>query len=313
MADVNTIDYSSLDKSIKPRSKAVTLKNDVAKEIWDVFLLTNNLDINTKLNKGRIATRNRNLNEFANNVETASEWVKTKFLLSMDYLITHNLISTKQISSLKLNELRNEKSADQKLNKIISDFRKNLSNSDKLSLDRSVSEWLINLAKESERSDILWERVRELEQQNADLQADVDAMSAGFNRLEKDAFSRWSFRNIQRVANAINKLNENKNGLSQEEITRRVLWQADKFVFRWDSKSRRIFKSFRRMDVNKQYNKVVDKLNKKLQSAKPSELLAIRRIQIEVNKAHDNYLKEVKVDTKRDNVRKVNFAVANAA
>lgn len=67
------------------------------------------------------------------------------------------------------------------------------------------------------------------------------------------------------------------------------------------------------MDVNKQYNKVVDKLNKKLPSAKPNELLAIRRIQIEINKAHDNYINEIRKDTKRNNIRNVNFGVANAA
>ena len=309
----NTIDYSSLEGSLKPKSKSVTLKNDVAKEIWNIFLQSNNLDVDTNLNNGKIARRNRTLNQFANNVENASEWVKTRFVLAVDYLISHNLINAKQISSLKLSQLSREESADKRLNKIIDEFRKNLSNSDRLSLDKSVAEWLINLSNESERSDKLGERVRELEQENSDLQADVDAMSAWFERLEKDALSRWSFRNMQRVANSIHKINENKKWLPQEEVTRRVLWQADKFVFWWSTKSRRIFKSFKRMDVNKQYNKVVDKLNKKLPSAKPNELLAIRRIQIEINKAHDNYINEIRKDTKRNNIRNVNFGVANAA
>ena len=67
------------------------------------------------------------------------------------------------------------------------------------------------------------------------------------------------------------------------------------------------------MDVNKQYNKVSDKMAEKLKSAKGNEFLAIRRIQIEVNKAHDNYINEIKSDTKRSNIRNINSAMAKAA
>ena len=67
------------------------------------------------------------------------------------------------------------------------------------------------------------------------------------------------------------------------------------------------------MDVNKQYNKVSDMLDNKLKSAKPREMIAIRRIQIEVNKAHTNYINEISKEIKSSNVRKVNFAMASAA
>ena len=55
-----------------------------------------------------------------------------------------------------------------------------------------------------------------------------------------------------------------------------------------------------------------EKLNEKLQSAKGQDWLNIRRIQLEVNKAHDNYLAEIPEDTKKANLRKIDLAMGNS-
>ena len=233
----------------------------------------------------------------------------------------HKLLKTEKIKSLHLTELGKDLNSedsesnvgDKRLQKILDELTKDMPESAKLALDKHVNMELLNLNTKGKNAEELEWKVNELEQENKALQADLDAVNAGFEVMERDSRSRWSLRNTERVANAIHKLNENKNRLSQEEITRRVLRQADKFVFRWDTKTRRVFKHFNRMDVNKQYNKVSDKMDKKLKSAKGKELLTIRRIQIEVNKAHNNYINEIRKETKRSNVRKVNFAMANAA
>lgn len=317
---VNTIDYSSLNRSLKPKSPALTLKDNIVEEIWKVFLQTNNLSVDNNLNKGKVERRNSSINEFASNIEAASEWVKTEFILTVDYLVTHKLLNSEKIRSLKLRQLKWEWTADEKLNKIMDEFKSSLSEKDRLALDKNVAEWIINLSKENKKADELWEEVNELKQENNDLQTENAALEVGFENMVKDATSRWSFSNIKRLTNAIIKIKlegegkwKKKEKLSQEEVTRRILWQADKFVFWWGTKSKRVFKSFKRMDVNEQYNRIHDKLDKMKATAKPSELPFIKYIQDEVNKAHTNYINEISMKTKKLNARKFNEAMLSAA
>ena len=318
----NTIDYSSLNTSLKPKNWNMgEIKKNTVETIGKLFLVSNRLEVSDSMNKKKIDRRNEKLNQFANNIEKASDWMKSNFIITINYLLDNKLLKTETIKSLHLTELEKNLDSetsgsnveDKKLQKILDELTNNMPESAKLALDKHVNMELLNLNRESQNAEELWKKVKELEQENADLKTDLDAMNSGFEMMERDSRSRWSFRNTERVANAIHKLNENKGWLSQEKITRMVLWQADKFVPWWDVKSRRVFKRFNRMDVNKQYNKVSDKMDEKLKSAKGKEFLAIRRIQIEVNKAHDNYINEIKSDTKRSNIRNINSAMAKAA
>ena len=310
----NTIDYSRLNSSLAPRNwNMKEIKQNTVEAIGKLFLASNRMDITDDMGRDKVDRRNSRLNQFADSIEKVSDWMKSNFILTIDYLVKNKLLKAEKVKSLNLKELEKESNdEDGKLQKILDELTKDLPEATKLKLDKHVSMELLNLANETRNSSELSNRVDELEKENEALKADADASSAALEILEHDALNRWSFRNTERVANAIQKLNENKE-LSQEDITRRVLWQADKFVFWWDSKSRRVFKHFNRMDVNKQYKKVSEKLDKKRASAKGKELIAIRRIQMEVNKAHDNYMKEISYNTKRNNVKRVNFDIAKAA
>ena len=318
----NTIDYSKLNSSLAPRNwNMKEIKQNTVEAIGKLFLASNRMEITDDMKRDKVDRRNSRLNQFADSIEKVSDWMKSNFILTIDYLVKNKLMKSEKIKSLNIRELekntsnedeKNTSNEDEKLQKILDELTKDLPEATKLELNKHVSMELLNLSNATRNSNELSGRVKELEDENEALKADADASSAALEILEKDALNRWSFRNTERVANAIHKLNSNKE-LSQDEITRRVLWQADKFVFWWDSKSRRMFKHFNRMDVNKQYKKVTEKLDKKLGSAKGKELIAIRRIQIDVNKAHDNYINEISGKAKRDNVKRVNLSMAKAA
>ena len=78
-----------------------------------VFLETNGFD------SKKYSTKTNKLNQFSRNVEWASEWMKSNFILAVNYLFEKELIKTEKIKSLKLKVLEDEnKSADEKLSNI---------------------------------------------------------------------------------------------------------------------------------------------------------------------------------------------------
>jgi hypothetical protein len=103
---VNTIDLTPLNNSLKPKTGAVTLRDNILEALSNVFLQTNNLGVDGKLNKRKVETRNTSISEFASNIETASEATKTNFILTVDYLVTHKLLNAGKIGSLKLRQLK---------------------------------------------------------------------------------------------------------------------------------------------------------------------------------------------------------------
>ena len=193
--DQEKINYSKLNHSLWSKRKAIP--EESSKKIWEIFLRTNKFD---KLKKNK--TQNEKLDRFSNSIENASEWVKTKFVLTVDYLTKNSLIKSDQIKSLNLKKLEDpNKTTDQKLESIIKDLRSELSDADKLKLDQSVSEWLLDLAKESESANELWKRVKELEIENQNLQTDLEASEAANKVAEETVLSRRSTNGNIRIWN----------------------------------------------------------------------------------------------------------------
>ena len=67
------------------------------------------------------------------------------------------------------------------------------------------------------------------------------------------------------------------------------------------------------MDINSQYNKVSQKLIERISKAKDKEKIAIRQIMNDINKAHDDYIHEISDEQKKENLFKINSAMANAS
>lgn len=313
----NVIDYSNLNKSLQPKRKIDNVKEDVAKAIWEVFLQSNNLKIEEGMNAGRIKRRNDRINEFANKTAEASEWAKSEFVLTVNYLLENNLMTTEKIKSLNLKSLNNDEiTPDKKLSNILDELTKWLKEPDKLKLNQHVSKWLLNLSKEANNADKLWERITDLEQQNSDLKGELDALDAVNEVSERAVLTRRSMNNMIRVWNSIKNINDS----SLDPITkaRKVLWQANSFA---------IFGSWKRFDwvynklplkfdLNKEYKDTVDKLKEKMdKSSNDGEKVAIRYIMKHVNKSYEDYIKATTIsdNERKSNMRQINEKMVKAA
>ena len=304
----NQLDYSNLNTSLQPKRKINSIKTDVTKQIWDIFLKSNNFD--TRKSE---SIRNNKLNEFASNIENGSEWMKAKFAFTIDYLFKNNLLKSDNIKSLKIKELSDQsKSTDDKLWNILKELTKDLSESDKLKIDQKVSEWLLNLSEESRNAGELGEKISDLEQQNSDLKNELDALDAVSEIAETAVLKRRSRNNMIRVWNSIKNINE--SGLDAETKARKVLWQANSFAlfgswkrFDW------INKLPKKIDINKEYNEAVNRLKDKMNnSTNNREKVAIRYIMRNINKAYEDYIKatNISVEDRKQNMRDINTAMA---
>lgn len=308
MSSKEKIDYNKLNHSLWSKRKKIS--EESSKQIREIFSRTNKLN-NLKLDK----TKNDRLNRFSNSIENASEWIKTRFVLTIDYLTKNGLIKVNEIKSLNLKKLEDpNKKADQKLESIIKELISGLSEENKLKLDQSVSEWLLDLAKESESANELWKRVKELENENQNLQNDLEASEATNEIAEKTVLSRRSTNNNIRIWNAIKKLNEDDT-LDAETKARKILWQANKYVFWWNKSRRKYFGSIKKMDIKDTYSKVAEHIKKSMWTASTKEKVALRYIMKQVNIAYENYIKALNnnENERKQNMRDVNNAMANAA
>ena len=310
MSSKEKIDYNKLNHSLWSKRRKVS--EESSKQIWEIFLKTNKFD-KLKMNK----TKNEKLNRFSNSIESASEWIKTKFALTVDYLTKNGLIKSYEIKSLNLRNLEDpNKTTDQKLGNIIKELRSWLSDDDKLKLDQNVSEWLLDLAKESESANELWEKIKELESENQNLQSELEATEAANEVAEKTVLSRRSASNNIRIWNAIKKINEDDT-LDAETKARKILWQANKYVFWWNKSRRKYFGSIKKMDVRDTYFKVVEHIQKSMSDKKTSsrEKVALRYIMRQINTAYKNYIEATTIseDVRKQNMRDVNNALASAA
>ena len=307
MSNPNTIDYSNLNKSLQPKRRDI-IATDTAKAIWDVFLRSNGFD------SRKDSVKTNKLNQFSSSIEGASEWMKSNFILAVNYLSKNNLIKTEKIKSLKLKVLEDEKkSADEKLSNILDELTQGLSEADRLKLDQDVSKWLLNLSKESRKSDELWAKIIDLKQENSDLKDELNAMDAVSEVAEKAVLRRRSKYKMIRIWNSIKNIIE--SSLDPETKARKVLWQANSFA---------IFGSWKRFDwiynklplkfdVNKEYTKAVNKLKKGMnESTNDGEKVAIRYIMRQVNKAYKDYIDATNISesARTQNMRDINRAMA---
>ena len=259
MSHPNTIDYSSLNKGLNLKWKKLKdITKKVSEDIWKVFL-----DTNPNKKHWWDKEKNKKLDRFSNSIEWASEWAKANFILNIDYLSKNNLIKVDKIKSLKLRVLEDDsKNADDKLENILAELTKDLSESDKLKLNQHVSKWLLNLSREADSADKLWEKITDLEQQNSDLKIELDALDTVSEVSERAVLTRRSKYKMIRVWNSIK--NINNSSLNPETKARKVLWQANSFTIfgsgkRFDWIYNKIPLKF---DINKEYTKTVDKLKK---------------------------------------------------
>ena len=303
----NTIDYSRLNMSIQ--SKRVKITEATAQQIWEVFLRSNGLDTRKRDN-----SKTEKLNRFASSIESASDWVKTRFAITVNYLVTNGLISKDQIKSLKLRRLEDSTSADKKLQLIMNELKDKLSPENKQKLEQHTSEYLLNIANESETADELWKKINDLKTENQDLKDELDASEAMNEIVEKTILSRRSTSNTIRMWNAIRKINEDTS-LDPVEKACRVLWQANKYVFWWNKRRRKYFGNIKNMNVNKAYFNAVDSIKKSIATAEWKEKVALRYIMKQVNKAYENYIKHTNIseDIRKGNQRVVDSELAKAA
>lgn len=303
----NTIDYSRLNMGIQ--SKRVKITEATAQQIWEVFLRSNGLDTRKRDN-----SKTEKLNRFASSIESASDWVKTRFAITVNYLVTNGLISKDQIKSLKLRRLEDSTSADKKLQLIMNELKDKLSPENKQKLEQHTSEYLLNIANESETADELWKKINDLKTENQDLKDELDASEAMNEIVEKTILSRRSTSNTIRMWNAIRKINENTS-LDPVEKACRVLRQANKYVFWWNKRRRKYFGNIKNMNVNKAYFNAVDSIKKSIATAEWKEKVALRYIMKQVNKAYENYIKHTNIseDIRKGNQRVVDSELAKAA
>ena len=303
----NTIDYSRLNMSIQ--SKRVKITEATAQQIWEVFLRSNGLDTRKRDN-----SKTEKLNRFASSIESASDWVKTRFAITVNYLVTNGLISKDQIKSLKIKRLEDSTSADKKLQLIMNELKDKISPENKQKLEQHTSEYLLNIANESETADELWKKINDLKTENQDLKDELDASEAMNEIVEKTILSRRSTSNTIRMWNAIRKINEDTS-LDPVEKACRVLWQANKYVFWWNKRRRKYFGNIKNMNVNKAYFNAVDSIKKSIATAEWKEKVALRYIMKQVNKAYENYIKHTNIseDIRKGNQRVVDSELAKAA
>lgn len=306
MANYDTINYSNLNKSLNlkwERLKDITKK--VSENIWKVFLETNE----RKYEKNK--SMQNKINKLSDNIENASEWMKANFILTVDYLLKNKLLKTDKIKSLKLRAIEDDsKTNDEKLESILIELKKDLSEANKLKLDQHISQWLLNLSKEADSADKLWEKITNLEQENADLKSELDASDTINQIALESSISRWSTNNISRIWNYIKKLNED-NSISPEKKARKILIAANSYRLWWIW-TRFSTKLFRRFDVNKEYSKAVERLSKLADKANDKKKLSIVYVMKQINKAHTKYIEETSINesTKKANVRNIYNKIA---
>lgn len=310
MSNSNTLDYSSLNKGLNLKwQKLKDITQRVSEDIWKVFL-----DTNPNRAHWWDKEKNKKLDRFSNSIEWASEWAKANFVLNIDYLSKNNLMKADKIKSLKLRVLEDDtKPADEKLSNILEELTQGLSEADRLKLDQYVSKWLLNLSKEADSADKLWEKITNLEQQNLDLKGELDALDAVSEVSERAVLTRRSRYKMIRVWNSIKNIND--SNLDSETKVRKVLWQANSFAIfgswkRFDWIYNRLPLKF---DVNKEYTKTVNKLKKEMnESTNDGEKVAIRYIMRQVNKAYKDYIDATNIseDTRKQNMREINMAMA---
>lgn len=305
----NTIDYSNLNKNLQPKRKIDWITTDVAKAIWDVFLQSNGFD-----SRKRDSTKTNKLNQFSDSIEWASEWMKTEFVLAINYLSEHNLIKVGKLKSLKLSSLEDSsKTKDEKLSSILDELTKDLPETDKIKLEQYVNKKLIDSSKESRNSDELWQEIDSLRQENSDLRKELDATDATIEIAESAVLRRRSRNNTIRVWRSIKKIVMDTS-LDKETKARKILWQANTFSilgtwkrFDWINKLPRKF------DVNKAYNEAVNKLKEKIKNTEDArEKVAIKYIMRKVNNAYKDYVDATMIsdETRRQNMQDINMAMA---
>lgn len=313
MSNPNTIDYySSLNKSLNLKWERLSdITRKVSEDIWKVFLDTNPNRV-YRWDKEKISK----LDRFSNSIKWASEWAKASFILNIDYLFKNNLIKTTTVKSLKLNVLESEKNADDKLEDILTDLTKDLSESNRLKLDQYVSKWLLNLSREADSADKLWEKITDLEQQNSDLNGELAALEAVGEVSERAVLTRRSKYKMIRIWNSIKNINDS----SLDPITkaRKILWQANSFaIFGSGKRFDWIYNKLPlKFDINNEYTKTADKLKKKMnESTNDGEKVAIRYIMRQTNKAYKDYIDATVIseDTRKQNMRDINIAMSRAA
>lgn len=306
----NNLDYSKLNKSLNLKwDKLKDITTKVSEDIWETFL-----NINPNRKHWGDKEKNQKLDRFSDSINNASEWVKANFILNIDYLSKNNLIKSDKIKSLKLSVLEDDtKSSDDKLESILSELTKDLSESDRLKLDQHVSKELLNLSKESDSADKLWERINDLEQQNSDLKGELEALDAVSEVSERAVLTRWSKYKMIRIWNSIKNIND--SALDPETKARKVLWQANSFAIfgsgkRFDWVYNKLPLKF---DINKEYTKTVKKLTKEMnESTDDWEKVAIRYIMRQVNKSYKEYIDATTIseDERKGNMREINRLMA---
>jgi len=309
MSNPNTLDYSSLNKSLNLKwDKLKDITTKVSEDIWKVFL-----ESNPRKSEGEKAKKNK-LDRFSNSIDGASESTKSNFILTVDYLSKNNLIKTNKIKALKLRVLEDDtKTQDDKLSNILDELTKDLSESEKLKLDQSVSKWLIDLSQEGRSADKLWEKINDLEQQNSDLKGELEALDAVTEVSERAVLKRRSKYKMIRIWNSIKNIND--SALDPETKARKVLWQANSFAIfgSWKRFDWFINKFPKKFDVNEEYEKSVSKIKKKMdESSDDGEKVAIRYIMRQVNKAYKDYIDATNIseDTRKQNMRDINMKMA---
>lgn len=305
--DPNQIDYSKLNHTLWSKRKQIS--EDTSKRIGEIFLKSNSFD------KMWASNKEKKLDRFTSSLEGATEWVKTRFALTVNYLTEKGLIKSEKIKSLKLKNLEDfNKTSNEKLENIINDLKSWLSDTDRRDVDQHVSEWLIDLAEESESANELWKKVKELDIQNQDLQNELDAADTANEIVESAILSKWSLNNNIRKAFALKKINED-NSLSAEQKAREVLWQANKYVIWWRKKRKRYFGSLEKMNVNRAYFRAANSIRESIKKASTREKVALRMILKQVDAAYESYIKATTIDkdTRKQYMRDVNNSMASAA
>ena len=306
----NTIDYSSLNKSLNLKwDKLKDITTKVSEDIWEVFL-----NANPNREHRWYKKKNQKLDRFSDSINDASEWTKANFILNIDYLSKNNLIKSDKIKSLRLGVLEDDtKSSNDKLESVLSELTKDLSESDMLKLDQYVSKGLLNLSKEADSADKLWEKITDLEQQNSDLKGELDALDAVSEVSERAVLTRRSKFKMIRIWNSIKNIND--SALDPETKARKVLWQANSFAIfgsgkRFDWVYNKLPLKF---DINKEYTKTVKKLTKEMnESTDDWEKVAIRYIMRQVNKSYKEYMDATTIseDERKGNMREINRLMA---
>ena len=170
----------------------------------------------------------------------------------------------------------------------------------------------MNLSREADSADKLWEKITDLKQQNSDLKIELDALDTVSEVSERAVLTRRSKYKMIRVWNSIK--NINNSSLNPETKARKVLWQANSFtIFGSGKRFDWIYNKLPlKFDINKEYTKTVDKLKKEMnESTDDGEKVAIRYIMRQVNKAYKDYIDATNIseETRKQNMRDINTAM----